>query len=94
VPVPSLPLHIKICYTAGMPAFGLMISIFAWMVFVLAALGLFFWASRWFPRQPWFGRSLLLGFVVLGLMARATKWAIPLLMVALLTASAFIPRKR
>lgn len=60
----------------------------------MIALGLFFWASRWFPRQPWLARSLMLAFVVLGLLARQTKWAIPLMVLMLVVASAFIPRKR
>ena len=71
-----------------------MVSLVAWTLFALAALGLFFWALRWFPRQPWFARALLGAFVILGLMARETKWAIPLIVLLLVVASAFIPRKR
>jgi hypothetical protein len=73
---------------------GLMLSVLAWSLFVLAALGLFFWALRWFPRQPWFARLLLVVFVLLGLFARQTKWSIPLIALILLVGSAFIPRPR
>ncbi len=73
---------------------GLIIAILAWTAFAVAALGVFFWATRWFPRQPWFGRLLLLAFVALGLMARTTKWAIPLIVLLLMVASGFVPRKR
>jgi hypothetical protein len=73
---------------------GLIFTILAWTAFAMAALGLFFWASRWFPHQPWFARTLLLVFVVLGLLARQTKWAIPLMVLVLVAASGFIPKKR
>jgi hypothetical protein len=73
---------------------GLMLSLLAWSLFALTALGLFFWALRWFPRQPWFARSLLGLFLLLGVLARQTKWAIPLIVVLLLVGSGFIPRPR
>lgn len=73
---------------------GLILGIFAWTAFVMIAAGVCFWALRWFPRQPWFARLLVAAFVLLGLMARQTKWAIPLIVLILMTASAFIPRKR
>jgi hypothetical protein len=82
------------CYTGIVLPLGLIVAILGWTAFVLAAAGLFFWASRWFPRQPWFARTLLLVFVMLGLLARQTKWAIPLMVLLLVVASAFIPRKR
>jgi hypothetical protein len=73
---------------------GLIIGILGWTAFAMAGLGLFFWAVRWFPRQPWFARALVALFLLLGLLARQTKWAIPMLALLLVTASAFIPRKR
>jgi hypothetical protein len=73
---------------------GFLLTILAWTAFVMIGLGLFFWASRWFPRQPWFARSLLLLFLLLGLFSRHTKWAIPCLVILLVIASAFIPRRR
>ena len=60
----------------------------------MTGLALGFWALRWFPRQPWFARLLVAAFVLLALIARETKWAIPLIAVLLLVASFFIPRKR
>ena len=73
---------------------GLIIGVFGWTVFAMTGLGVCFWALRWFPRQPWFARLLVAAFVLLGLVARQTKWAIPLIAVLLLVASGFIPRKR
>ncbi len=73
---------------------GLIVSLVAWTLFLMMALGLFFWALRWFPQQPWFARSLLAVFVILGLFARQTKWAIPIMLLLVVGASAFIPRKR
>jgi hypothetical protein len=73
---------------------GLIFSVLGWTVFAMLAIGLFFWAARWFPRQPWFARALVALFVLLGLLARQTKWAIPMLALLLLVGSGFIPRKR
>jgi hypothetical protein len=73
---------------------GLIFTILGWSAFAMMSLGLFFWATRWFPRQPWFARALLLAFVALALLARQTKWAIPMFVLILAIASAFIPRKR
>jgi hypothetical protein len=73
---------------------GWIISILAWTLFALTAAGLFFWAVRWFPRQRWFAPTLLLIFITLGLLARHTKWAIPVMVLLLMIASAFIPQKR
>jgi hypothetical protein len=77
-----------------MPLIGLLIQILAWAAFVLAGVGLFFWAVRWFPRQRWLPPSLALLFVLLAFLARFTKWAIPLMVLLLLGASGFIPRRR
>ncbi len=73
---------------------GLIMGVLGWTVFVMLGLGLCFWAMRWFPGQPWFGRMVVAGFVLLGIMARQTKWAIPLIAILVLVASGFIPRKR
>lgn len=73
---------------------GLIIGVLAWTVLAMAAIGLFFWAARWFPRQRWFAPSLVLLFLLVCLLARETKWAIPMLALLLLLASAAIPRKR
>jgi hypothetical protein len=73
---------------------GLIFSVLGWTVFIMLAVGVFFWAARWFPRQPWFARALVALFVLLGLLARQTKWAIPMLALLLLVGSGFIPRKR
>jgi hypothetical protein len=73
---------------------GLMVSVFGWVVFAMLGVGVCFWAARWFPRQPWFARLLVAAFVLLGLMARQTKWAIPIIAFLLLVGSGFIPRKR
>lgn len=80
-------------YTATMLPLGLILTIVGWTAFALAGTGLFFWATRWFPQQPWFARVLLLAFVVLALAARTTKWAIPLIVLLLVAASGFIPRR-
>ena len=73
---------------------GLIFSVLGWTAFAMAAVGVCFWTARWFPRQPWFARALVAGFLLLALLARQTKWAIPTLALLLLAASAFIPRKR
>jgi hypothetical protein len=73
---------------------ALIFNVLAWTVFVMVGVGLFFWAARWFPRQQWIAPSLVILFVFLAMLARETKWAIPLLAVLLLVASGFIPRKR
>ncbi len=73
---------------------ALLIKVLAWAAFVLSGFGLFFWAARWFPRQRWFAPALLALFLILGLLARESKWAIPLIVLLLLVASGFIPRKR
>ena len=73
---------------------ALIISVLAWTVLAMASVGLFFWAARWFPRQPWFAPLLVMLFIVLALVARQTKWAVPLLALLLMVASGFIPRKR
>jgi hypothetical protein len=85
---------VPIGYTSVMLPIGLIVAVFAWTAFAMAGVGVFFWAARWFPRQPWFSRLLVAAFVLLGLLARETKWAIPLIALLLLVASGFIPRKR
>jgi hypothetical protein len=77
-----------------MPFLGLFLKILAWSAFVLAGLGIFFWAARWFPRQRWLAPTLGALFLFLGLVARTSKWAIPLMVLMLMVASGFIPRKR
>lgn len=77
-----------------MAPIGLMLTLIAWAAFVLAAVGLFFWALRWFPRQRWLASTLVLLFVILALLARQTKWMIPLLVALLFLGSSFIPRNR
>lgn len=73
---------------------GLIVGVVGWTIFVMLGLGVGFWALRWFPNQPWFARLVVAAFVLLGLMARETKWAIPLIAILLLAASGFVPRKR
>ena len=73
---------------------ALVFNVLAWTVFVMVGIGLFFWAGRWFPRQQWLAPALVILFVFLAMLARETKWAIPLLALLLLAASGFIPRKR
>jgi hypothetical protein len=77
-----------------MPPIGFAFTLLTWAAFVLAALGLFFWVARWFPRQRWLAPTLLLLFVVVALLARQSKWIVPLLAMLLLFGSAFIPRRR
>jgi hypothetical protein len=73
---------------------GFIVTLLAWAAFVIAGLGLFFWAARWFPRQRWFAPTLALLFLLLGLFARHSKWAVVLLVLLLVIGSAFIPRGR
>jgi hypothetical protein len=73
---------------------GFLLTLLAWAAFAMAAVGVFFWAARWFPRQRWLAPSLLLAFLLLGLLARQSKWAILMLVSLLVVGSAFIPRKR
>jgi len=73
---------------------SLIFTVLGWTAFVLIAVGVGFWALRWFPRQPWFARALVAAFILFALAARETKWAVPLLALLLVAASAFIPRKR
>ena len=77
-----------------MPLLGLFFKIAAWTVFAMAGVGLFFWAVRWFPRQRWLAPTLAAFFLLLPLLARGTKWAIPVFVLLLLVGSSFIPRKR
>jgi hypothetical protein len=85
---------VSIGYTSVMLPIGLIVSVFAWTAFAMIGLGVCFWAARWFPHQPWFSRLLVAAFLLLGLLARQTKWAIPMIALLLLVASGFIPRKR
>ena len=73
---------------------GLILGVLGWTAFAMIAVGVCFWAVRWFPRQPWFARAMVAAFVLLALAARQTKWAIPMLALLLVAASSFIPRKR
>jgi len=73
---------------------GLIVSVVGGTAFEMMGVGACFWAARWFPRQPWFARLIVAAFVLLGLLARQTKWAIPAMALLLLLASGFIPRKR
>jgi hypothetical protein len=73
---------------------SLIFAVLGWTAFVMIAVGVCFWAARWFPRQPWFARALVAAFVVLALAVRQTKWAIPMLALLFVAASGFIPRKR
>jgi hypothetical protein len=73
---------------------GFFITFLAWAAFAIAAIGLFFWAARWFPRQRWFAPTLLLLFLFLVLLARQTKWAVVVLVLLLVVGSGFIPRRR
>jgi hypothetical protein len=71
-----------------------LITILAWATFVMAGIGLFFWAARWFPRQRWLAPTLAILFLVIGLFARHSKWAVVLIVLLLVIASGFIPRRR
>jgi hypothetical protein len=73
---------------------GFILTLLAGAAAVMAMIGLFFWAIRWFPRQRWIAPSLVVLFVFLLLLARQSKWGIILLGLLLLVASAFIPRRR
>jgi hypothetical protein len=73
---------------------GLLLKLLAWAAFAIAGVGLFFWAARWFPRQRWLASTLALLFLLLGLLARESKWAVVALVLLLVVGSAFIPRKR
>lgn len=73
---------------------GFILTLLAGAAAVMAMVGLYFWAIRWFPRQRWVGSLLVLLFVFLLLLARQTKWGIVLLGLLLLVVSAFIPRRR
>jgi hypothetical protein len=73
---------------------GLILGVLGWATFAMVAVGVCFWAARWFPRQPWFARAMVAAFVLLALAARQTKWAIPILALVLVAASGFIPRRR
>lgn len=73
---------------------GFVLTLLAGAAVAMAAVGLFFWAVRWFPRQRWLAPTIVLVFLFLVLLARHTKWGIPLIGFALLIASAFIPRRR
>jgi hypothetical protein len=77
-----------------MPPIGILLTIATWVMFAMAGIGLFFWLARWFPRQRWLAPTLLLLFVVFALLARQTKWMVPLFVAFLLLGSGFIPRKR
>jgi hypothetical protein len=73
---------------------GFILTLLAGTAAVMAIIGLYFWALRWFPRQRWIASSLVLLCVVLLLLARHTKWGVLLLGLLILAASAFIPRRR
>jgi hypothetical protein len=73
---------------------SLIFGVLGWTAFAMIAIGVCFWAIRWFPRQPWFARALVAAFVLLAVVARQTKWAIPMMALLLVAASGFIPRKR
>jgi hypothetical protein len=73
---------------------ALIISLVAWTVFAMIAAGLVFWAVRWFPRQRWLAPTLLILFVLLGMLARTSKWAVPGLVLLLMVASGFIPTRK
>jgi hypothetical protein len=74
--------------------FGLLLPLLAWAAFLMTAVGLFFWAARWFPGRRWLAPTLALLFLLLGVFARQSKWAVVLIVVVLIVASGFIPRKR
>jgi MYXO-CTERM domain-containing protein len=73
---------------------GFILTLLAGAAAVMAVVGLYFWAIRWFPKQRWIASFLVLLFVFLLLLARHTKWGILLLGLLVLAASAFIPRRR
>jgi hypothetical protein len=72
---------------------GLLLTLLAWTTLALAAAGLVFWFARWFPRQRWLAPSAAVLFFALVLLARHSKWALVLLVLLFVVASAFIPRK-
>lgn len=73
---------------------GFILTLFAGALTIMAIIGLYFWAIRWFPQQRWVASFAVLLFVILLLLARQTKWGILLLGLLFLAASAFIPRRR
>lgn len=73
---------------------GFILTLLAGAAVVMAGIGLFFWALRWFPRQRWIASFLVLLFLLLVMLARHSKWGIVLLGLGLLIASIFIPRRR
>jgi hypothetical protein len=73
---------------------GFILTLLAGAAAVMAVIGLYVWAVRWFPKQRWLASLLTLLFVILLLLARQTKWGIILIGLLFLAASAFIPRRR